>query len=120
MDKDINCLFCKIASGEIPTAKLFENERVVSFKDISPAAPFHVLVIPKRHIATLNDLGDSEGELVGEMVLAGRRLAVDGGFADSGYRMIMNCNSDGGQEVFHIHLHVIGGRPLGRLVEKKI
>ncbi len=119
MDKDENCLFCKIASGEIPTTKLFENERVVSFKDINPSAPFHILVVPRRHIATLNDLGDAERDLVGDMILTGRRLAVDAGLADSGYRMIMNCNSDGGQEVFHIHLHVIGGRPLGGLVEKK-
>jgi len=118
MEQDKSCLFCKIVSGEIPTTKLFENERVVSFKDINPSAPFHILVIPRRHIATLNDLGDDDGNLVGDMILAGRRLAADAGIADSGYRMIMNCNSDGGQEVFHLHLHVIGGRPLGRLVGK--
>ncbi len=118
MGNDESCLFCKIASGEIPTAKLIDTERIVSFNDINPVAPFHALVIPRRHIATINDLGEAERDLVGEMILAGRQLAADADLAASGYRMIMNCNSDGGQEVFHIHLHVIGGRPLGGLVEK--
>lgn len=119
MDQDGNCIFCKIASGEIPTTKLLENERVVSFMDINPVAPFHALVIPRRHIATVNDLGEAEKDLVGDMILAGRQVAADAGLSEPGYRMIINCNKDGGQEVFHIHLHVTGGRPLGRLVEKK-
>jgi histidine triad (HIT) family protein len=88
----------------------------VAFEDIQPAAPFHALVVPRRHIATLNDLGESDRDLAGEMILAGRRLAEEAGLADPGYRLIMNCNADGGQVVFHIHLHVLGGRPLGGLV----
>ena len=111
-----NCIFCRIANGDVPSTKLFENERVMAFADLNPAAPFHALVIPRRHIATLNDLGEKDAPLFGEMTLVAQKLARDAGLAESGYRLIANCNADAGQVVFHIHLHVLGGRPLGGLV----
>ena len=111
-----DCIFCKIAAGEVPATKLFENERVIAFEDISPAAPFHALVIPREHIETTNDVEDSHKDLIGEMVLTGKNLAREAGIDGSGYRLIMNCNADAGQLVFHIHLHVLGGRNLGALL----
>jgi histidine triad (HIT) family protein len=116
MPGDEDCIFCKIVSGAVPSTKLLEDKDIVAFEDISPAAPFHALVVPRRHIATLNDLEGDDRGLIGEMVLAGRALAERAGIAESGYRLIMNCNADGGQVVFHIHMHVLGGRPLGGLV----
>jgi len=110
------CPFCQIVDGGIPAAKSFENERVMAFKDINPAAPVHYLIIPKAHIATANDLAQDKTGLAGEMILTAARLAEEAGIAESGYRLIMNCNSDGGQLVFHVHLHLIGGKPLGGLI----
>ncbi|MFZ5593213.1 MAG: histidine triad nucleotide-binding protein [Pseudomonadota bacterium] len=104
------CLFCKMASGEIKPDIVYENDRVLAFNDINPQAPTHVLVVPKRHITTLNDLQESDAALVGEMFLAARDVAIQTGIADSGYRTVMNCNADAGQSVWHIHLHVLGGR----------
>lgn len=111
-----DCIFCNIATGEVPATILFENEWVMAFKDISPAAPFHALVIPREHIETTNDLEGSHKDLIGEMVLAGKNLAREAGIDASGYRLIMNCNADAGQLVFHIHLHVLGGKNLGALI----
>lgn len=108
-----DCIFCKIAAGEIPADKVYEDDRVVAFRDLNPQAPTHVLVIPKRHIATLNDLGADDEAEVGRMVGAARTIAADAGFAETGYRTVMNCNADGGQTVFHIHLHLLGGRVMG-------
>jgi len=110
------CVFCRIAGGEIPATKLFENERIMAFEDASPLAPFHALVIPRRHIATLNDLEETDGALVGEIVLVGRSIAREAGLFEGGYRLVLNCNADAGQEVFHLHCHVLGGRKLGALV----
>lgn len=104
------CLFCKMASGEITPDIVYENDRVLAFRDINPQAPVHVLVVPKRHITTLNDLQESDAALIGEMFLAARDVATQTGIADSGYRTVMNCNADAGQSVWHIHLHVLGGR----------
>ena len=104
------CLFCKMASGEIKPDIVYENDRILAFNDINPQAPTHVLVVPKRHITTLNDLQESDAALVGEMFLAARDVAIQTGIADSGYRTVMNCNADAGQSVWHIHLHVLGGR----------
>jgi histidine triad (HIT) family protein len=106
------CLFCKIIAGEIPGAIVYQDDRVVAFKDINPQAPTHVLVVPRRHIATLNDLGDGDDQLVGEMIRRGAAIATANGHADRGYRTVFNCNADAGQTVFHIHLHVLGGRPM--------
>jgi histidine triad (HIT) family protein len=108
-----DCLFCKMVSGEIAPDKVFESDDVLAFRDINPQAPTHVLVVPKRHVATLNDLDDESAGLVGKMVLAAAEVARREGFAEQGYRTIMNCNADGGQTVFHIHLHLLGGRVMG-------
>ena len=107
-----DCLFCKMVAGTIKANTVFETPKILAFRDIHPQAPTHVLVIPKRHIATINDLKSDDAELIGEMLLAAKAVAQDDGIAQSGYRTVMNCNADAGQSVFHIHLHVLGGRPL--------
>lgn len=106
------CLFCKIVAGDIPGAIVYQDDQVVAFKDINPQAPMHVLIVPRRHIATLNDLAASDDGLVGDMVRRAAALAAERGYADGGYRTVFNCNADAGQTVFHIHLHVLGGRRL--------
>ncbi|MCH7613709.1 MAG: histidine triad nucleotide-binding protein [Candidatus Marinimicrobia bacterium] len=107
-----NCLFCKIIAGEIPSDKVYENEHVFAFRDIDPKAPTHILIVPKEHIATTNDLDESHKSIVGEIVLTAKQLADDEGIAESGYRTVFNCNKDGGQAVYHIHLHLLGGRQM--------
>lgn len=107
-----DCLFCKIASGEITTDLVYETESVLVFRDINPQAPLHVLVIPRKHISTANDVAAEDAGLVGEMVLAAQQVAAAEGYAESGYRLVMNCNADAGQTVFHIHLHLLAGRSL--------
>ena len=107
-----DCLFCKIISGDIPSDKVFENESVFAFRDIDPKAPTHILIIPKKHITTLNDLEAEDKELAGDILLTAKELAVSEGIADSGYRTVFNCNKDGGQTVYHIHLHLLGGRQM--------
>jgi histidine triad (HIT) family protein len=107
-----SCLFCRIISGEIPSKKLYEDDRLVAFADIAPQAPFHALVVPRQHVATLNDLGPQHDAIVGEMVRRAAALAQEHGYAESGYRTVFNCNADAGQAVFHIHLHVLAGRKL--------
>ncbi len=107
-----DCLFCKMVSGEITPDTLYEDDDVLAFRDINPQAPTHVLVIPKQHIATLNDVDEIHAPLVGKMVRTAAAIARQEGFADAGYRTVMNCNADGGQTVFHIHLHLLGGRPM--------
>ncbi len=103
-------LFEKIIRREIPADIVFENDDVLAFRDIDPQAPVHVLVIPKRRIATINDLEPGDAELVGRMVLAAREIAASEGLSENGYRLVFNCNRDGGQSVYHIHLHLLGGR----------
>lgn len=107
-----SCLFCRIISGEIPSKKLYEDDRLVAFADITPQAPFHALVVPRLHVATLNDLEPQHDAIVGEMVRRAAALAKAHGYAESGYRTVFNCNADAGQAVFHIHLHVLAGRKL--------
>jgi histidine triad (HIT) family protein len=107
---DPACLFCKIVAGQLPADKLYEDDTVLAFKDIHPQAPFHGLVIPKIHVATLNDFSGAQAELVGRLLLTAQRLAADQGLP--GYRVAMNVNREGGQVVFHAHLHVLGGRQL--------
>ena len=109
----MDCLFCKIIAGQIPGAIVYQDERLVAFKDINPQAPMHVLIVPRRHIASLNELKLDDDGLVGEMVRRAASLAAEHGHADRGYRTVFNCNADAGQTVFHIHLHVLGGRRLG-------
>lgn len=105
-----DCVFCKIAAGEIPAERVYEDESVVAFRDLNPQAPTHVLIIPRRHIATLNDVTTDDAATIGRMFLAARDIAAREGFADQGYRTVVNCNEAGGQTVFHVHLHLLGGR----------
>jgi histidine triad (HIT) family protein len=104
------CLFCRIAAGEIPATRVYEDDRIVAFEDLNPQAPMHVLVIPRAHVATLNDLTAEHDGLVGEMVRRGAALAAARGHAADGFRTVFNCNSHAGQSVFHVHLHVLAGR----------
>jgi histidine triad (HIT) family protein len=108
-----DCLFCKIVAGQIPASVVHQDERVVAFKDTNPQAPMHVLVVPRRHIASLNDLRPEDDGIVGELIRRGGTIAAEHGHAERGYRTIFNCNADAGQTVFHIHLHVLAGRRLG-------
>lgn len=107
-----DCLFCRIAGGEMPVEFVYEDDDVVAFRDINPQAPLHSLVVPRRHIATLNDVGPGDAGLIGLMYLAAQRVAADAGVADAGYRTVFNCNAQAGQTVFHLHLHVLGGRAM--------
>ena len=108
----MSCLFCRILAGEIPAKFLYQDDRLVVLQDINPQAPLHVLVIPRKHVATLNDLSREDDELTGEMLRRAAIVAREHGVADSGYRAVFNCNREAGQTVFHIHLHVLGGRSL--------
>jgi histidine triad (HIT) family protein len=105
-----SCLFCKIVAGEVPSDRVYEDGEVLAFKDIHPQAPFHCLVIPKVHVATLNDFTPQQSALVGSLLLTAKRIAAEQGLP--GYRVAMNVNREGGQVVFHAHLHVLGGRVL--------
>ena len=107
-----DCLFCNIANGNTPATIVYQDDDVVAFEDINPKAPKHMLIIPRRHIATVNDLSDADAAFAGKLILTARDLAVTHGIADGGYRILMNCNQHGGQEVYHIHLHLLGGRQL--------
>ncbi|MCH5374916.1 MAG: histidine triad nucleotide-binding protein [Planctomycetes bacterium] len=110
---DMDCLFCKIVAGEIPAEFVYESDTAVAFRDINPQAPTHVLVIPRKHIATINHIDDEDKEIVGSLYTAAKEIAVVEGIAEHGYRAVMNCNEAAGQTVFHIHLHVLGGRHMG-------
>ncbi len=107
-----DCIFCKIGAGEIPSDKVFESDYLFAFRDIQPQAPVHIVIIPKKHIATMNDFTGADSGLLSEMMLACRELAAQEGLSDSGYRIVINCNSDGGQSVFHVHAHLLGGRKM--------
>ena len=108
-----DCLFCRIARREIPASIVYEDDRVLAFNDINAQGPTHVLVVPKRHIATLNDITPDDDAIVGEMVRRAAAIASERGLSAGGYRTVFNTNRDAGQTVFHIHLHLIGGRSLG-------
>ncbi len=108
-----DCIFCKIVAGDIPADIIYEDEDVLVFRDLNPQAPTHALVIPRCHIPTLNDLRPEDAQLVGKMSLAATTVARQEGIADEGYRVVFNCNAGAGQTVFHIHMHVLGGRPMG-------
>ncbi|MEJ2060096.1 MAG: histidine triad nucleotide-binding protein [Gammaproteobacteria bacterium] len=107
-----DCIFCKIANGEIPAKIAYENDDLLAFHDLNPQAPLHVLVIPRRHIATINDLTPDDAEMVGKLYLAAKEIAAEAGFGERGYRTVMNCNAEAGQSVYHLHLHVLAGRPM--------
>lgn len=108
-----DCIFCKIAAGEIPATKLYDDGEVLAFRDINPEAPVHLLVIPHRHIPTLNDLEPADAALIGRLYLVSKQLAAELGVAERGYRTVINCNQDAGQIVFHVHLHLLAGREMG-------
>ena len=107
-----DCLFCRIRDGQIPAKVVHRDEHCLAFEDINPQAPLHALIIPNKHIATVNDIGPGDREVVGHLFTAAAKLARDRGYADTGYRVVMNTQRDAGQTVFHIHLHVLAGRPL--------
>ncbi|MDP3269607.1 MAG: histidine triad nucleotide-binding protein [Legionella sp.] len=108
----MNCLFCKIVRSEIPANVVFEDDEILAFRDINPQAPTHLLLIPKRHIATINDTNSQDEQLLGKLILQAKILAQNEGFSEEGYRLVFNVNSGGGQEVYHIHLHLLGGRSM--------
>ena len=112
MGSSDDCLFCKILAGDIPADIIFESDNVIAFRDINPQAPTHALIIPRKHVATINDLDAGDESLVGDLFLAAKKIAADEGIADAGYRVAMNCNAAAGQTVFHLHLHLLGGRRL--------
>jgi histidine triad (HIT) family protein len=107
-----DCLFCKICAGEIPAKIAYQDEHLIAFHDIEPQAPTHILIIPRIHIATINDIKPDQAELIGKMVLTAQHLTNELNLADAGYRLVMNCNKDGGQAIYHIHLHLLGGRAM--------
>ena len=109
----MDCLFCKIAAGEIPSTKVYEDDLVYGFLDIDPQAPTHIILIPKTHIASANDLNDENAGVVGHIFAVAANLAKEKGFAEAGYRIVNNCGADGGQTVGHLHFHVLAGRNLG-------
>ncbi len=107
-----DCLFCRIIAGDLPASIVFQDERLIAFEDINPQAPTHLLIVPRRHIATLNELTAEDDGLVGEMIRRAAAIAKNRGIAEDGFRTVFNCNAGAGQTVFHIHLHLLGGRPL--------
>lgn len=111
-----DCVFCKIVKGEIPSQKVYEDEEVLAFHDIQPAAPIHILVIPKKHIASLNEVEKDDQALLGKIHTVIQTIAKEQGFSDNGFRVIINCGKDGGQEVVHLHFHVLAGKQLGEKI----
>lgn len=107
-----DCLFCKIIAGQIPAKLVHQDELTIGFQDIAPQAPTHVLFVPRRHVATLNDATVEDRELLGHLMLVASKYAREKGLTEAGYRQVINCNRDGGQTVFHVHLHLLGGRPM--------
>lgn len=108
-----DCLFCRMAAGEIKPDTVYEDDEILAFRDINPQAPLHVQVIPRRHIATVNDLTGKDAGLIGRLVLIAKGIAAEEGVDEEGYRLVVNCNADAGQSVFHLHVHLLGGRRLG-------
>ena len=108
-----DCLFCKIIKGEIPSTKVYEDDEILAFKDINPIAPVHILVMPKKHYNDISEVPESEAEIIAKIHMAINKIAKEQGIADKGYRIINNCKEDGGQEVKHLHFHLIGGKKLG-------
>ncbi|NQT31607.1 MAG: histidine triad nucleotide-binding protein [Deltaproteobacteria bacterium] len=108
----MDCIFCKIIAGEIPTEILYQDEEIIAFRDIKPLAPVHLLIVPRKHIPSLDQMKESDAALVGRMVAVANKLAKDEGVAEKGYRLAINCGSEGGQLVPHLHLHLLGGRKL--------
>ena len=112
----MDCVFCAIGAGTIPATKRYEDEHILAFDDLHPKAPTHVLVVPRRHIPSVRELGSGDAELVGRIVLAARAIAEHAGIAEGGYKLVVNCGRDGGQVVPHLHFHLLGGKPLQGIV----
>jgi histidine triad (HIT) family protein len=110
-----DCIFCKIVEGSIPSTKVYEDDQVLAFNDINPQAPVHVLVIPKKHLRSIHDVTAEDTAMLGRLFAAVQRVAEEKGIAETGYRVLTNCGKDAGQVVFHLHFHVMGGKPLGRM-----
>jgi histidine triad (HIT) family protein len=108
----MSCLFCRIIAGDIPSSSVFENDELFAFNDINPQAPMHVLIVPKKHVATTNELSADDDAMVGAMIRRAAAIAREHGYDGSGYRTVFNTNAQAGQTVFHLHLHVLGGRPM--------
>lgn len=108
-----DCIFCKIAAGELPSEIIYEDDDIIAFKDVNPVAPVHVLLIPKKHIPTLTDLEDEDVELIGRLHLAAAKVAEKMGVFEKGFRLVNNCRDDGGQVVYHLHFHLLGGKNMG-------
>jgi histidine triad (HIT) family protein len=111
----MECIFCKIVEGSVPSKKVWENDKVVAFQDIQPQAPVHILIIPKKHVASMNDVTQEDADWLADIHLAAREIAEQFGVNESGYRLINNCGPDAGQVVFHLHFHLLGGEKLGPL-----
>ena len=107
-----NCIFCKIIANEIPAEVLYSDDRVIAFRDIQPAAPVHILIVPNKHIPSINDVVPEDEELIGHLHTVARKLAIEEGIAERGYKLVINTGEDGGQMVYHLHLHLMGGKPL--------
>ncbi len=112
-------IFTKIIQKEIPADIVYQDDHVTAFRDINPQAPVHILIVPNKEIPTVNDIAPSDEELVGKMFTVAKKIAADEGVAENGYRLLINCNRDGGQEVFHLHMHLFGGRPLGPMILRR-
>ena len=110
-------LFERIISGELPADVVYRDDRVIAFRDLHPRAPVHILIVPTKPIPTVNDIADSDAALIGHLYIVARELARREGIAADGYRLIVNCNAHGGQEVYHLHVHLLGGRPLGAMIQ---
>ena len=115
----MSTIFSRIIAREIPADIVYEDELVLAFRDIAPQAPIHILIIPKKEIATVNDVSAEDEQALGRLFTVAARIASDEGIAENGYRLIVNCNEDGGQEVFHLHMHILGGRRLGPMLSKR-
>ena len=111
-----DCIFCKIIKGEIPSTKVYEDYEILAFNDVNPAAPIHILVISKKHISSLVDLNEEDEKLVGKIYSVINKIAEDRGFKDDGFRVIVNCGKNGGQEVMHLHFHILAGKKLGEKI----
>jgi len=112
-------LFTKIINGEIPADIVYQDDQVTAFRDIAPQAPVHILIVPAKEIPTVNDVNSEDEQLIGHMFTVARKIAEKEGVAQDGYRLMINCNKDGGQEIFHLHMHLFGGKPLGPMLMRK-
>jgi histidine triad (HIT) family protein len=114
----VSTIFSKIINGELPATIVYQDDLVTAFRDIQPQAPTHILIVPNKAVATVNDLTEADEQIAGRMMLVAGRIAAQEGIAASGYRLIINCNRDGGQEVYHLHMHLMGGRRLGPMLAR--